>query len=123
MTLPYDAGIYLLPDSLPLGWILIIDQYGTSRGSFDFHEKLNSQFSANGTLFDPIQTQIYGNITCKTDPSKIVYGYFDLNSWQQSRYFLRMSISSPTVYQRQIFRYPYIPDQGSQKVFPPDWWE
>jgi len=123
MTLPYDAGIYLKPDSIPLGWILIIDQYGTSRGSFDFHEKLNSQFSAEGTLFDPIQTQIYGNITCKTDASKIVYGYFDLNSWRQSRYFLRMSTSSSNVYQRQIFRYPFIPYTGTQIADPPDWWE
>ena len=123
MTMPYDASIYLKPDSFPNGWILIIDQYGTSRGSFEFHEKLNNQFSADGSLFDPIQTQIFGNITCKTDPSKITFGYFDLNSYRQYRYFLRMSHPKSEVYVRQIFRYPFIPDQGVKKEFPPDWWE
>ena len=123
--LPYDTRPLLKPDSTAVGWIVIIDQYGTSRGSYEYHEKLNSQFAATGSLFDPIQTQIYGNITCVSDPSKTVYGYFDLNSYRQYRYYLYMSgpnqdnANKP----RQIFRYPYIPDNGDIAVSPPTWWE
>ena len=124
MTLPYNAKeLYLLPDSIMNGWIMIIDQFGTSTGSYLYHEKLNSQFAADGSLFDPIQTQIYGNITCKTDPSKIVYGYFDLNSYRQYRYYLYISNPNAAIILRQIFSYPNIPDGGDQMFSPPDWWE
>jgi len=122
--LAYNAQYYLYTDTLvPSGWILIIDQYGTSKGSFDFHEKLNSQFAADGSLFDPIQTQIYGNITCKTDPSKIVFGYFDLNSYRQYRYYTNLYLQENDIKLRQIFRYPDIPYEGQIKGLSPDWWE
>jgi len=124
MALPYNAKeLFLKPDSMMNGWIIIIDQYGTSKGSHEYHEKLNSQFAADGSLFDPIQTQIYGNITCTSDPSKIVFGYFDLNSYRQYRYFLYISNPNAAVIQRQIFNYPLIPEEGDKKSIPPDWWE
>ena len=124
-TLPYSTAILILPDSTFSGWIYILDQYGTSQGSYDFHEKLNAQFSANGNLFDPIQTQVYGNITCKTDPAKIVYGYFDLNSYRQHRYYLYFTNPSPdgNIIIREITRFPYISDEGQITGHPPDWWE
>ncbi|HEY3390552.1 MAG TPA: DUF4249 domain-containing protein [Prolixibacteraceae bacterium] len=123
MTLPYNAKeLYLKPDSTFNGWIMIIDQYGTSKGSYDYHEKLNSQFEAEGSLFDPVQTQIYGNIKCITDPSKIAFGYFDLNSYRQYRYFI-YSTSPESVILRQIFRYPYISEEGETVSLPPDFWE
>src|SRR5665648_11373 len=124
MTLPYNAKeLFLKPDSVMNGWIMIIDQYGTSNGSYEYHEKLNSQFAADGSLFDPIQTQIYGNITCISDPSKIVFGYFDLNSYRQYRYYLYISNPNAAVIQRQIFNYPLITEEGDVKFTPPVWWE
>ena len=125
LFLPYDARSLLKRDSIPNGWIVIVNQYGTSKEAYDFHEKLNSQFAARGSLFDPIQTQIYGNITCTSNPSKIVFGYFDLNSYRQYRYYIYMSAPDPNNpnIPRQIFRYPYIPDSGETVPYPPDWWE
>ena len=124
LMLSYNAGEYINTDTLVThGWIIIVDQYGTSAGSFDYHQKLNSQFAADGSLFDPIQTQIYGNITCKTDPSKIVFGYFDLNSYQQIRYYMYLSSPQASVPLRQLFRYPFIPDEGQTVGSPPAWFE
>lgn len=124
LMLSYNARDYLQLDSLTSnGWILIIDQYGTSAGSFDYHQALNSQFAADGTLFDPIQTQIYGNITCKTFPQKVVFGYFDLNSYRQMRYYFNLFSPGASVIIRQLFRYPFIPDAGETRGFRPDWWE
>ena len=84
----YDTTIYLDSASqVPGGWTIIIDQYGISKGSYDFHDKLNQQFSAEGNLFDPVLAQVYGNIHCITDPTKLVLGFFDLNSYRQYKYF------------------------------------
>jgi hypothetical protein len=120
-----ESKYYLHADTLvSVGWILIVDQYGTSKGSFDYHEKLNSQFAADGSLFDPIPDQIHGNIKCVSDSSKIVFGYFDLNSYRQYRYFLKMDIKYNGDSLIQLLTYPYIVDFGrtDQQSLPPYWW-
>jgi hypothetical protein len=125
--LEYDTRAFLDSDSqTPLGWIVIIDQYGIQKESYDFHEKLNKQLSAEGSLFDPILTQVYGNIHCITDQSKIVAGFFDLNSYCQYRYFLRIGMRINVenyAIQRRINRYPDIPYYGYLKGIRPQFWE
>jgi len=123
--LPYNTTALIETGATVVGWIFILNQYGTSQNSFDYHEKLNSQFIADGSLFDPIQTQIYGNITCKTDSSKIVFGYFDLNSYRQRRYYVYFTDpkASNSVIIREITTYPNIPDSGTSTNLRPSWWE
>ena len=146
LTVSYDVYDYINEDTLfskydtlyAKGCILLLEQYGTSKESYEYREKLNSQFSAVGSLFDPIQNQVYGNIICKTNPSKVVYGYFDLNSYAQYRYFFNLSTPPDDFPIRQVFRYPDLPDSNgimeTQPVkgppdeippphTPPIWWE
>lgn len=125
VALAYNSYVYL--DSTvqePYNWIIILDQYGISKESYDFHEKLNRQFSADGTLFDPVIGQVYGNILCKTDPEKIVLGFFDLNSYKQYQYYLNLGLGSDeTVVLRQLDQFFDIPDRGFKKDEPPIFWE
>ena len=121
--LSYDRSYYTLNSILTdkqyaRGWVIIVDQFGTSKESYEFHEKLNSQFAADGSIFDRIPGQIDGNITCLNNPSKKVYGFFDLNSYRQYRYNI-MFQSSKLV---QAFIYPDIPDYGTYGPGFPDWW-
>ena len=105
-------------------WIIILDQYGISKDSYDFHAKLNQQFSAEGSLFDPVLTQVYGNMHCLKDPSRIILGYFDLNSYKQYRYYLNLGTGTEsTVVLRQLDKYYEIPDRGYTKDSPPFFWE
>lgn len=125
LFLGYDSRAYL--DSvtqIPKGWIVIIDQYGISKESYDFHEKLNKQLSAEGTLFDPVLTQVYGNIHCRTNPKIMAVGFFDLNSHRQYRYFLDIGYNekSKTV-QRRLNRHLIIPDNGYLRGITPAFWE
>jgi hypothetical protein len=124
LFIPYDSQSFL--DSIkqsPMGWIVIIDQYGITKASNDFHEQLNKQFTADGSLFDPILTQVTGNIHCLNNPDKIALGFFDLNSYRQYRYFISLGYSElGTVIQRRINRNMAIPDQGYYVGdFPPFW--
>lgn len=125
LSLSYNGNQYL--DSvtqLPSGWIVILDEYGLQKESYDFHARLNSQFSAEGSLFDPMFTQVYGNIHCTTDHSKIVLGFFDLNSYRQYRYFFNnLSKNDNSVIQRQLFTYPEIPSDGYLIGQYPSFWE
>lgn len=123
--LDYNSRSYLDSTNLvPWDWILIIDQYGISRQSFDFYEKMNKQFSADGSLFDPVLTQISGNITCKTNPKKLVAGFFDLKSYRQHRYYISLGPGpDELVIQRKIDNNYSIPDHGVFKngIHPPFW--
>jgi len=125
LSLSYNSLIYL--DSVqqkPIGWIVTIHQYGISKKSYDFQELLNKQFSAEGSLFDPVLTQVYGNIHCKTDPSKIALGFFDLNSYCQHRYYLYLGTGPDNqVVQRRINEYYDIPDNGYMIGTYPVFWE
>jgi hypothetical protein len=146
LNVSYNVLDYIYADTLitksdtlyAKGCILAIDQYGTSKESFEYHEQLNSQFSAAGNLFDPIQNQIHGNIICKTNASKIVYGFFDLNSYSPHRYFFNLSHPPADFPMRQIYRYPELPDENGMLITqplqgpptelpppksPPIWWE
>ena len=126
MTLAYNGLTYLdFTGQIPAGWIMIIDQYGITKESYDFHLKLNQQLSATGNLFDPVQTQIYGNIHCVTIPEKLVLGYFDLNSYRQYRYYLNLGTGPDNqVVQRRLDRYLEIPEEGQHTDSTrPDFWE
>ena len=124
-SLAYDPMQYL--DSItqvPAGWIIILDQYGIQKESYDFHEQLNKQFSAEGNLFDPMLTQVYGNIHCTSDPDKICLGFFDLNSYRQYRYFFsNLTNNDEKNIPRRLFTYPDIPNGGYQEEFYPSFWE
>ena len=124
LFLPFNSQQYL--DSIqqmPEGWIVIIDEYGITKESYDFHKKLNQQFSAEGSLFDPVNTQVYGNIHCTNDPSKIALGFFDLNSYRQYRYFLNLSVNDKAGIQRRLNRYLAISDKGYLIGYCPAFWE
>ena len=125
LFLNYNEQVYL--DSIQqiaMGWIVIIDQYGITKSSYDFHDQLNKQFAADGSLFDPILTQINGNFHCKNDPTKIVMGFFDLNSYRQYRYYMNFGIDEKsTVIQRRLNRYLAIPSTGQSIGVYPSFWE
>ncbi len=125
LFLQYDTKAYL--DSVPQypqGWIVFIEQYGITKESYDFHEKLKEQFTSEGSLFDPVITQVYGNIHCKSDNKKLVLGFFELCSYRHSRYAIKLGHQeSDDVFARQINRYPEISDRGHIIAEAPDFWE
>lgn len=123
--LAYNAQAYLDSDvQIPSNWIMIIDEYGITKDSYKFHEQLNKQITADGSLFDPVQTQIYGNMRCKTNASKIALGFFDLCSYKQYRYFVNTGQGSDTqVIIRKLTRFYDIPGNGYSIGNPPVFWE
>lgn len=125
LRLSYNSQIYLdSSEQTGSGWIVTINQYGIPKESYDFHEMLNKQFSAEGSLFDPVLTQIYGNIHCKTDPAKIVLGFFDLNSYRQYKYYFFLGYGPDNqVDQHEVTNDYIIPDEGYEIGTHPIFWE
>jgi hypothetical protein len=125
LSLPYNIKPILDSTAqVGSGWIVMLDQYGISKDSYNYYENLNKQLTAEGNLFDPLQAQVYGNMRCKNDASKIVLGYFDLNSYRHYRYYINLGTNEKSkVIKREIKQYPAIPDRGYVRGIPPVFWE
>jgi hypothetical protein len=125
LSLGYDGRQYLDSGTqVPANWIIIVDQFGIPKVSNDFYKKLNSQFAAEGNLFDPAIAQVAGNMHCKNNPSKSILGFFDVSSYRQYRYYFNFGTGNDNeVIQRRLTRYIDIPDHGNQESTHPVFWE
>jgi len=63
-----------------VGWVLSSHILSISEAEYNFYSKLNEQLSASNKIFDPLPTQLYSNMKCTTDASKIVLGYFGVSA-------------------------------------------
>lgn len=104
------------------GWIFEIDQYGLTENSIDFYQKISDQLNAEGKLFDPIYSQIKGNITCSSNPDKLMLGIFDLCSVKRHQYFVT-NIDYKNIYYHEIDPVLDIPYEGASPGVPPFFWQ
>ncbi|MGD9994516.1 MAG: DUF4249 domain-containing protein [Salinivirgaceae bacterium] len=58
------------------GAIFRLNQYSLNERAFKFWDAIYKQQEASGQLFDPVETQIVGNIKCTSDTTEQVFGYF-----------------------------------------------
>jgi hypothetical protein len=78
--------------------IIEIKQYRLNDDSFEYYKQVKAQSEAEGKLFDPVISQIKGNISCINVPSKLVFGFFEASnlitmSYDISRYDVGYPIS------------------------------
>jgi hypothetical protein len=69
--------------------IISIKRYRLNQEAFLFYSNINSLLSAQGKIFDPVAFQLKGNITCKNNPAKTAFGYFEASSLVTSFYTIR----------------------------------
>jgi hypothetical protein len=81
----YDSRLYV---SL-FGFLVAFKKYNLSPEAYEFYKKEKEQIEASGKLFDPIPSQVLGNIKCLSNPSNSVYGFFEVTSVEQ--FYIRYS--------------------------------
>lgn len=75
---------YETPVSTAIIYYVRYNQYTINSDSYNFYKEANNQLAANGKIFDPITSQLYGNMKCLNNSSKIVLGLFEVSSVTQS---------------------------------------
>lgn len=55
--------------------------YSITREVYDYYNSVAEQLNAPSRLFDPIPTQLKGNLYCLTDPEREVLGLFETSSY------------------------------------------
>ncbi len=106
-----------------LGWIYIMHQYRISGSAYNFYKDLNSQLEASGKIFDPLYVQARNNIECVSNPAKIVLGNFEIASYREHRYYIRLNVYSGKHTIRPIEVFHDIPPAGVIPLTVPWFWE
>lgn len=112
---PYGTSTYgfNMPDSANVSYYLRINQYTMNENSFRFYQDANNQLAASGKIFDPVASQLTGNIKCINNPSKVVLGLFEVSSVSKSAYVIDIVNVSRSVF---LFKVPYV-DFNQTSVF------
>lgn len=66
--------------------IIYLNQYTLSNEAYLYYKNIDELLRSDGKLFDPIATQINGNIKCLNHPENKVFGFFEVSSVSNTSY-------------------------------------
>lgn len=75
---------------------VLVSQYALSAEEYAYLEKLKKNTESIGTLFDPLPTQLTGNVHCLDDANETVIGYVGAASVTEQRIFIDRYADLPT---------------------------
>lgn len=82
---------------LSMRYSILVEQRAIGAEAFDYWLQLKKNTEDLGTIFDPMPSELYGNIRSTTDPNEIVLGFFSASTVEKSRiFFARNEISFPS---------------------------
>ncbi len=102
------------------GYLLRIKQYSLSESGFRFWDAINKQVTASGQLFDPIESQIEGNITCISDSTRQTFGYFGVSSVTSKSSFIYLRQNHEVHVQPNVY-FPEL-QKNVSSITPFDFW-
>lgn len=68
---------------------LLVEQQALTEDAYEYWLNLEKSTEHLGGLFDPLPSEVSGNIHCLSNPSETVIGYFGAGMLRESRMFLR----------------------------------
>jgi hypothetical protein len=75
-------------DRLFRKYSILVKQYALSKEEYAYWDLLRKNTENIGTLFDPLPSQLSGNVHCTTDEAQPVLGYVGAHTVQQRRIFI-----------------------------------
>jgi hypothetical protein len=86
-----SAWIYgeSLLDAYEYKRIIEIKQYRLNNDSYQYYKEVEAQYGAAGKMFDPVISQLKGNITCNSVSLKPVFGFFEVSTLNTISYIIK----------------------------------
>lgn len=78
-------------NQLRIKYSILIKQYSISKETYQFYQQLKSTTEDIGGLFDPIPSEVIGNIRNTGNPDETVLGYFSADGYDSRRIFIDKS--------------------------------
>jgi hypothetical protein len=91
------------------GIILEVEQHCISEKAYHYWNAVKTQSLAENRLFDPVNFQVEGNLSCVTDPSKKVFGYVGCSGIVRKIKYLYLTKSGSS-YSSNAVSYPVDAD-------------
>lgn len=68
----------------------LVKQMSITEEAYNFWDQLKKATQSTGGLFDPIPSQVFGNLRSENDPGEIVLGFFSASSVTTKRIFIHI---------------------------------
>jgi len=86
--------------------ILYLNTYTLNSETYLYYKSLDEQMQSEGKLFDPVASQLTGNIKCITDPEKKAIGFFEASAVSHSAYIV--DFRNLNNFQPSVIKTPYV---------------
>ncbi len=105
---PLNNDNYFIPDSQIISYyVLCLREYAINDDTYNIYNLMDGQLSAGNQLFDPVATQVKGNMTCTSNPNTTVLGKFEASSVIKYTYLV-----SPIAY-NNVVQYDSVGNTGT----------
>ncbi len=104
------------------GWIVTTTAYSVTENAYEYYNSVIKQLSAEERIFDPVPSQIKGNIYCITDTTRVVLGLFEVSSRTVRHTAFNWSTARNSYDILNLQEYIGPPDNGCQDTIMPDFW-
>ncbi|MFT3676170.1 MAG: DUF4249 domain-containing protein [Chitinophagaceae bacterium] len=78
-------------ERLSVRYSLLVRQYALDKAAFEYYDLLKKNTESIGTVFDPMPSEVKGNIFCMTNPAEPVLGFISASDVQEKRIFISAS--------------------------------
>lgn len=102
------------------GWLLQVKKFSLSSSTHQYYSKIKKQMEASGKIFDPVPSQLIGNVKCINHPEKLVFGFFEV-SYQENLYY-RYRTGQKIIPLKPVDNFPGFTNQGEIVGIPPVFW-
>jgi len=86
--------------------ILYLNTYTLNSETYLYYKSLDEQMQSEGKLFDPVASQLTGNIKCITDPEKKAIGFFEASAVSHLAYIV--DFRNLNNFQPSVIKTPYV---------------
>jgi len=108
--------------SHPSGWIVTTTAYSISEDAYEYYNSIVTQLSAEERIFDPVPSQITGNIHCLSDTGKLVLGLFEVATKTSRHTAFNWSTGRHTYNILNLSEYFAPTSSSCQDSVMPDFW-
>jgi hypothetical protein len=92
---PFNEYLYdLIDDEHIENWFLQVRQYSLNQEAYQYYSDINKLLSSTGAIFDPIASQLSGNMTCISNPDRKVLGYFEVSGCIKTNFYIKPHLQS-----------------------------
>lgn len=79
---------------------ILVKQYAISKQGYDFYQLMKKNTESMGSIFDPLPSELTGNITCVSDPKEKVVGFITASTVSEKRIFITRNDIGGSLYGR-----------------------